>query len=350
MTFIWPALLWSLLLLPAALGLLLLARRRRQVKTRRFADDHLFAAVSEPAPAAGAKLTTTLQLAALAALLLAAARPVASPPWPGNRATVVIALDASRSMLADDLSPTRLESARVLAQSFIEQAPASTQIGLVSFSDSAAPLVLPTTDRGKLLAALAEVRPASNTSLAAAIVSGVRAMPGRQEAEIPEALTPAAVPPAPAAASGTAPVALDRQQWPPASLLILSDGVDNVGLAGDLSREERLAVAARFAADHEVKIYTVPVGTEGGAVSVIDGQPYFVPFEPEPLQGLARLSDGRSLDPEDESARAELFRELGTQIRWLPTEMEVSFLLAAFAVLLMVGAGALSMSWQRRVP
>lgn len=352
MTFLAPSYLWLLLLVPLTfLGLRALGRARRGA-SRRWVDDRLLPAMAVQAGRDSGTWTLALQLAALTALLLAAARPVASPPWPANRAAVVIAIDASRSMLADDARPSRLEAARALAQAFVRQAPRSSRIGLVSFSDSGSPLVLPTTDRDQLLDALAAVQPASDTSLTAAVVSGVRALPGRETTPIPEALRP----PESVAPDDLGVDGEDREEAalagapPPARLLILSDGVDNVGARQGLPPELRLELTARFAADNDVSIYTVPVGQEGGAVTTIDGEPYFVPFDPAPLERLSEVSDGEVLDPEDERATRRLFRELGTDIRWQPTEVEVSALLAASAVVLLLVAGGLSLRWQRRVP
>jgi Ca-activated chloride channel homolog len=345
-SFTWPAMLWALTLLPLTAALLWAAARRRARRREAFADPHLLGAVTRRAPRTLVGWSVGLQLFALTALLVAAARPVASPRLPVNVAAVVLALDASLSMLADDVDPNRLEVARELAAAFVRQAPASTRIGLVSFSDAATTLVPPTTDREALHEGLHAVQPAANTSLSAAIVTGVRALPGRERAPVPDALR------APGTSddsdTGAAPdIAADLT---PAGIVIFSDGGDNVaanpGVPGDLALE----LAARFAADHEVPVYTVPVGRDGGAVSEIDGQLYFVPYDPASLARVAALSGGEQLDARDHDAVAAVFRELQTAIRWRPTEVEVSSPLAATALLTMLLGAVLSLRWQRRVP
>ena len=344
MRFVWPTFLWFLLLVPLLLAVLRFMAQRRKRTAQDFADSHLLASVVRQPEKAMRRWILGLQVAALSALLLAAARPVAAPPLPVNKAAVVIALDASRSMLATDVEPSRLEVAKRLAEQFVEQAPASTQIGLVSFSDVASVLVLPTTDREELLNALEQVEPARNTSLAAAVVTGVRMLPGREGVAPPEELeAPGVIPPAP---DDFLPPTDDP---PPGSILILSDGVSNVSAGSGLPDAVALDIAARFAADNGVKLYTLPVGRAGGTVTQIDGQAYFIPFEGQTLERLATLSQGDYLDNPDEAALQALFRDLGRVIRWEPSDLEVSSLLSAFAVLLMLVAGGLSLQSRRRL-
>ncbi len=350
MRFLWPDFLWFLLLAPLLLFALQLLARRRERTAQAFADAHLLAHVlTKPGPALR-RWTLGLQLAALSVLLVAAARPVATPPLLVNKAAVVIALDASRSMLASDVEPNRLEVARGLAEQFAAQAPAGAQIGLVSFSDVASVLVPPTTDREKLLEALARVQPARNTSLASAVVTGVRMLPGREGVAPPEALTlPSSLTPPPNDAPSQ-PDNVSSDNVPPGSILILSDGVSNVSAASGLPGTSAIDLAARFAADNEVKLYTLPVGREGGAVTRIGGQDYFVPFEGETLARLADISQGDDLGDADAEALGALFRDLGRAMRWERSDFEIAAPLSGFAALLMLVAGGLSLRSQRRVP
>ena len=361
MSFVWPGFLWLLLLVPLVLFGLWFAARRRERTAQAFADAHLLHRVVRRPGKALSRWTLLLQLAALTALLLAAARPVAAPPLRVNKAAVVIAFDASRSMLATDVEPSRLEAARALAERFVAQAPASTRIGLVSFSDVASVLVPPTTDRAELLDALGRIEPARNTSLAAAVVTGVRMLPGREEVPPPAELeppgfippTPDAAPPpttSPTASPPTSPTGTSPTGTPPpGSILILSDGVSNVSANPGLPGPSAVDIAARFAADNNVKLYTLPVGREGGAVTRIDGQDYFIPFEGQTLERLANRSEGDYLENADEETLRELFRRIGRVMRWERSRLEVSSLFSGLAVLLMLGAGGLSLRSQRRV-
>jgi Ca-activated chloride channel family protein len=345
-SFLWPKFLWFLLLVPLLLVLLWTFARRRDHSAQDFADAHLLPRLVQHPSRSYVRLTTGLQIAALSALLFSASRPVASPPLPINKAAVVIALDASRSMLAEDVSPSRLEVARRVAIDFVSRAPARTQIGLVSFSDVASILVPPTTEREVLLDALAEVGPARNTSLAAAVVAGVRMLPGRERVMPPEEFDPPGFTP-PQNKTEELEKATDP---PPGAMIILSDGVSNMTSNPALPSETSLDIAARFAADNEVRLFTFPVGREGGTVARIDGQDYFIPFEPRSLERLAEQSDGAYLYQADDQEVLSVFRTLGRAVRWEQAELEISSLLSGLAILLMLISGYLSLVQQRRVP
>lgn len=340
MTFTFPALLWLLLLVPLAVWLLAAAARRREGRARAYADPHLLGTVLRGGHRRRALIPLGLQLGALALLLFGAAQPVAKPTLPVNKASVMIALDASRSMLADDVQPSRLEAARTLARQFLDLAPASTQIGLMTFSDNASVLVPPTTDRQEVQNALNRVKPAQATSFAGALVSGVRALPGREKAVPPRELLD--VPRAQGANPGAAPAPVDPQTLPPGAILLLSDGISNRG-ASPLA-------AARFASDHKVKLYAVALGTEGGAVSRVEGQLVFVPFDTRELSRLTQLTGGQFLYPPSPEGLRGLFRDLGSAVRWEPSELGLGGPLAGVAALLLVLGGGLALAWQRRVP
>lgn len=346
MRFEWPLFLWLLLFVPLLLVFLRAVGKRREKTAEKFADNRLLGTILKQPSRAQRRWPLVLQLVALTALLFAGSRPFATIPIPQNQAAVIIALDASRSMLADDIDPTRLEAAKELAKQFIADAPRSTKIGLTSFSDVASVLVIPTTDRQELLDALDRVEAAENTSLASAVVAGVRMLPGREgvlpPADLePEGFTPLEQP-SPEEQTNTGPP-------PPGSILILSDGVTNVSSNPDLADEDTLKIAADFAKENGVKLYAVPIGKED-TVTRIDGQEYLIPFEPNNLEALTDDTDGKLLQADDEETLRTVFRELTTAIRWEGKETELSAPLSALALLLMAIGGWLSLRWQRRVP
>ncbi len=348
MSFTWPAFLWLLLLLPLVVVFLRWAERRRAHTAAVLVDAHLLPAVVLRPPKAHVRWPLALQLVALGLLLLAAARPVASPPLPTNKAAIVLAVDTSRSMLASDLNPSRLEAAKATARKFIELAPPSTQIGLVSFSDTASALVLPTTDRKKLLEAIERLKPAQNTSIENAIVTAVRMLPGRRDLRPPAELqVPDLSQGVPELPRPQTPLPKDL---PPGSVVILSDGASNVSPNPSLPTRSSLEIAARFAKEHNVRLYTFPMGQPGGAVAQIEGRNYYIPFEPRTLEQLAQTTGGKHTYPPTEEALRAIARELGTVIRWEARPTEVTVLFSAVAVVLLLLAAGLSLHWQRRVP
>lgn len=358
MTFLWPDLLLAApLLVLAALFTWWLGDRRRARTATSLADERLYRGIVQRPRRSRVRLLRGLQLAALGLLLIAAARPQANPPLPVNRATVVIAVDASRSMLADDVQPNRLEVALDLAKEFVEGAPASARLGVASFSDSAFVLVSPTNAKDEVLEALDRVEAASNTSLAAAIVAGVRMLPGREDAQTPERLSQrgqedgGADPSFPTQGQTPDPEPADpTEPLPPGRILVLSDGVTNVSASPRLAAEEAVELALTFAEEQEVQVYTLPVGREGGTVAHIDGQDYFVPFDGRALEQISERTGGLQLESDEPEELREAFRDLGREIRWEATEMEVSALLSALAVLLLTVAGGVGLATNRRLP
>ena len=337
MTFELPALLWLLVLLPLAALALLYWERQRQRRRNEYADPALLKTALEQA-APRTRTLVAVQLTALGLLLLGAAQPEAQLKLPSNQAAVMIALDTSRSMLADDVQPTRLAAAEAVIRQFLQLAPASTRIGFLTFSDRAAVMVPPTTDRRELLDALERVKPAQATSLSGALVSAVRALPGRETAAPPPELMDTPTPASPPVAS---PPPLTGP-FPPGAVLLLSDGISNRGGSP--------LIAARFAQTHEVKVYTVALGKEGGAVSQIGGQTVFVPFDGQGLRQLAQLTNGEMLDTAQPDALRQLTRDLGTEIRWAATNLVLSAPLAGLAALLLIVGGGLSFATHRRLP
>jgi Ca-activated chloride channel family protein len=346
MRFEWPLFLWLLLFVPLLLVFLRAVGKRREKTAEKFADNRLLSTILRQPSRAQRRWPLVLQLIALSALLFAGSRPFAKIPIPQNQAAVIIALDASRSMLADDIDPTRLDAAKEIARTFISQAPRSTKIGLTSFSDVASVLVIPTTDRQELFDALDRVEAAENTSLASAVVAGVRMLPGREGLLPPEDLEPEGF--TPLEQPDTAEQE-DRGPPPPGSILILSDGVTNVSSNPDLADEDTLEIAAEYAKENGVKLYAVPIGEED-TVTEIEGQDYLIPFEPDNLEVLADDTEGQMLEADDEETLRTVFRELTTAIRWEGKETELSAPLSALALLLMAIGGWLSLRWQRRVP
>jgi Ca-activated chloride channel homolog len=340
MTFASPEMLFLLLLVPVAWFFLTRLEARRKNTAQAYADSHLLGSTIKTAPRAHSNTPRVLQLLALALLLFTSSRPSATLSLPQNKAAVMIALDTSRSMLATDIEPNRLEVAKNAIKDFLKLAPADTRIGLVTFSESAAAVVPATTDRAQLLERLGKVKTSNTTSLADPIVAGVKALPGRAAAVVPRGLpgAPRDNQPNPNLSPNAKPI--DLEKLPPGAMLILSDGVGNVGAD--------VRLAAQFAKTHKVKLYTVAVGKQGGAVSKIDGQDYFIPFNAETLKQIAQLGEGQAVST-DKAELEKIYKELGTAIRFEPTKLEVSAVASGLAMLFLLLSAGMNLLWHRRV-
>ncbi|MGA8031805.1 MAG: VWA domain-containing protein, partial [Casimicrobiaceae bacterium] len=154
MRFLWPDLLWLLLLVPLLIGAYLWLLRRKKKTALRYANLALVREAMTPGGRFRRHLPPLLFLIALTLLLIAIARPAAVVTLPTDHETVVLAIDVSGSMRADDIKPTRLEAAQAAARTFVNEQPRSVDIGIVSFAGTAAVVQAPTQNRDDLLAAI----------------------------------------------------------------------------------------------------------------------------------------------------------------------------------------------------
>ncbi|MBM3469387.1 MAG: VWA domain-containing protein [Armatimonadetes bacterium] len=319
MEFVWPLMLWALALAPLLWWGHRLLGRRQQRAALQFAEPRLFDQLVVRPPGWQRSLPNVCYLIALLLLAVAMARPVAALPMPVNRAAVVIAVDTSRSMIATDAQPTRLDAARKAARALADMLPRSTRLGLVAFSEYGTVLLPPGTDRSALVEALDRLQPQSATSMGGGILEAVRVLPGR------------------AGATGDRPSRLV-----PGSIVIFSDGVSNFGP----NPEE----AAALARDARVRIFTVGVGRPGGTVMRVEGQLVLVPFDAAGLQRIAQITGGTFFPATGGEDLRALSRMLGRDMGWEFTRQEASFLLLAVAGAFMLVGGVLSLFWFGRVP
>ena len=164
MTFATPLALLALPLIPLTVLALVMARRRRIRYAIRYPALDVLAGVVER-ERRGRWIPAALLVLALTALLLGAARPMAQVPVPRDEATVMLVIDVSGSMNADDVEPTRMQAAQRAASRFLDRLPERFQVGLVTFSSEAETLVPPTTDREAVRGALATLTANGGTAM-----------------------------------------------------------------------------------------------------------------------------------------------------------------------------------------
>lgn len=325
MEFIWPLALWVLALAPLLWwGHRALARRQQRAALQ-FAEARLLEQLALRPAGWQRSVPNACYVIAMALLAVAMARPVVALPMPVNRAAVVIAVDTSKSMIATDAQPTRMDAARRAAQALAEMLPRSTRLGLVAFSEYGTVLVPPGTDRNALIEALEGLRPQSATSVGGGILEAVRVLPGRAEM-----------------LGGRPGPTQAADDLVPGSIVIFSDGVSNIG-----PNPEEAAVLAR---DARARIFTIGVGRPGGTVMRLDGQLVLVPFDAAGLQRIAQIGGGRFFPTAGEEDLRALLQLLGRDLGWEFTRQEASFLLLTVAGVFVVAGGGLSLLWSGRVP
>src|SRR5688572_18766035 len=184
MSFTWPAMLLSLLVVP-----LLVTAYVRLMRRRRAAAAELGLRYAGALPRQdGARrrhLPPALFLVAIVLLLVSLARPNVVLAFPRLEGTVILAFDTSTSMRADDLKPSRMEAAKQAASAFVREQPSTVKIGVVAFSDNAVVTLKPTNAEEEVLAAIDRLAPQGGTSLGEGMFASLGAIAGRA-IELPE--------------------------------------------------------------------------------------------------------------------------------------------------------------------
>ena len=262
-----------------------------------------------------------LSLAGLVVLAVAVAGPTASLPVGRSAGTVILAMDASNSMRADDVAPSRLAAAQQAASAFIDAQPDSVDIGVVGFDQGALTTSLPIADRAAAKAAVENLRTAGGTSLEAAILGALSAITGRT-VTIPE--------------DGTLP---DLGYWGSATIVLFSDGEDP-GAATAAGGSEEATGAPALAQKSGVHIETVGVGTETGTTLDVDGFQLHTALDAAQLTSIAQTTGGRYHPASDASELDGVASTIDLRLTVARQEVPLAgaFALVALALL---AAGAL---------
>jgi len=259
--------------------------------------------------AAGAFLLSLLTLA------LAMARPSLDREEPLERATVMLAIDVSLSMEANDVRPNRIEAAQEAAKAFVQELPPTYNLGLVSFAKSANVLVSPTKDRAAVIAGIDGLTLAEATATGEAVFTSLDAI-------------------------RTVP-ADGADGAPPARIVLLSDGYRTSGR----STEDAAAAAAQA----NVPVSTIAFGTDTGVVD-IRGEMKQVPVDRLSLQQLADKTNGYFYEAASISELKEVYEDMGSSIGHRVEPREVTQWYAGVALLLALIAASMSLLWTSRLP
>jgi Ca-activated chloride channel family protein len=309
--FDWPLALVALAVLPVLVALYLDRDRRRVASQASFGNPDLLPNIVDRSPGRLRYLPPITLLVALVFLIVGVARPHATVKVPREEATIILAIDVSRSMKANDVQPTRLDAARVAAKTFLDQVPDKFQVGVVTFATRAAVGVAPTTDRELVNASLDTLEPGEGTAIGDAVALSVRV--GRPQDK-------------------GAPV-------PPRAIVLISDGAQDGGRIKPTD-------AAQQAKRQGVPVYTVLVGTPDGVVqeSLPGGlrRIIHVPPSPETLQQVASDSGGQFFRALDTTQLSKVYEELGSRLGKRSEDREITDVFAAVAAGLLLVSGLTS--------
>jgi Ca-activated chloride channel family protein len=254
-------------------------------------------------------------LLSLVSLGTAMARPSVDTEEPLERATVILAIDVSLSMEADDVAPTRIEAAQEAAKAFVNELPLTYNLGLVSFAKSANVLVPPSKDRASVLTAIDGLTLAEATATGEAVFTSLEAIRS-----------------VPADGANGAP---------PARIVLLSDGYRTSG------RSVEDASSAASAAN--VPVSTIAFGTDAGIVD-IRGQMQRVPVDRLSLEQMAETTKGYFYEAASVTELKQVYEDMGSSIGHRVEPREVTQWYAGIALLFGLLAGAMSLLWTSRLP
>ena len=301
-----PDLLWTLAVIPLTVVAYLLFEAHRRRVAGRFASPHLQAGVTAGAARWRRHVPVALYLLAVAALALGAGRPVVLTAEQQRSTTVILAIDASRSMQNPEGEGTRLEAARAAAGSFLASAPAFVRVGIAAFSTTVELMSAPTTDRAASGEALGRIATGAEpgTAIGDAVDRSLTFLAGRDVGAV----------------------------------ILLSDGRNTAGAVAPLEAAHRARSAG-------IPVFTVAVGSAAAAAEGAAS-----PADTELLATIAETSGGVAYETRSADELQDVYRRLGADVFVRVRTSDVTWIfLAAAGVCLMVGAG-LAAGWLRRVP
>ncbi len=305
-----PIYLLALLIIPIGALLAVLARKRRRRYAVRLPTAGTLAALLPRESQLSRVLPGVLLATAVAALVLALAKPQVTVAVPVERASVMLVTDASGSMQATDVAPTRLDAARNAVNKFLGEVPKAMRVGLLTYSSTVESLENPTTDREQIRDAAGAITAGGGTATGDALAAALERLQSTQ--------------------SKTDPA--------PSAILLLSDGMTSQGV-------DPLEIA-RKAKQAGVSISTVALGTPNGTVELSPGFRRAVPPDPETLRQIAEISGGQAFTADDSDELDNVYKTVGSKLGTKPEKREATAGAAGIGALFL--AAALAMALRRR--
>lgn len=348
MSFLWAGSLFLLVLIPLIVLVYIQMLKRRKKYVIRYSSLSLVREAAAHQSQFRRHLPFAFFMLALASLVFALARPVATIYVPSNKAMVIMAIDVSRSMCSTDIPPNRLEAAKDAAQSFVADEISGRQVGIVAFAGFAELIQPPTNNTRLLQVALESLTTARRTAIGSAILRSIDAIAEVDENVVPSDIGSPEPPPEP------------PDDYSPHIIVLLTDGASNAG-PYPLS-------AAQQAADRGIRVYTIGFGTTNNSSAMDCGEQFQendqfgggfgFPFggggggggfrrdiDEDTLRQIADLTGGSYYAATSANELQSVFNNLPTYVITTRETTEISVIFTAIAVLLAIIAITLSILW-----
>jgi Ca-activated chloride channel family protein len=341
MSFQWPQFLWLLLLVPLLVLLYVWLLRRKRKHTLRVGSIAVAQAAMGKGPGWRRHVPPALMLLAITCGLFAASRPMATITMPLSQRTIMLAMDVSGSMRAEDVKPNRLKASQDAAKAFIQALPRDVKVGIVSFAGTAAVVQAPTLSRDDLLAAIDRFQLQRGTATGSGIVLSLATLFPDDGIEISQITGQRTMP----RMLGDAPKKefkpVEPGSYNTAAIIMLTDGQRTTG--------PDPMDAAKMASERGVRVYTVGVGTTSGEIIGFEGWSMRVRLDEETLKGVSLLTQGQYFYAGTAQDLIKVYESLSNKLVVERKETEISALFAVLGALWAAIAAALSVWWFGRV-
>jgi Ca-activated chloride channel family protein len=282
-TFANPEFFWLLVLIPM-LSVWYIWKRKTSSSSLLFSQGQVIKYLPKTFRQRTMGIPFILRMIALSLFIVAMARPqghIGTTESTTEGIDIVLSMDVSVSMLAQDFSPNRMEASKKIAEEFVNDRP-NDRIGLVAFSGESMTLCPLTTDQGAVISQLQTLKDGMLPD-GTAIGMGL----------------------------STAVSSLKNSDSKSKVIILLTDGVNNAGVISPTT-------AAEIAKTFGIRVYTIGVGKKGKAKSPVaraaNGQYIFdfvdVEIDEKMMEQIAEMTGGKYFRAENESKLREIYAEI----------------------------------------
>ncbi|HQZ06350.1 MAG TPA: VWA domain-containing protein [Burkholderiaceae bacterium] len=348
MTFMWPQFLWLLLAIPLLIVVYIWLLGRKKKLALRYASLSIVKEAMGTGMHWRRHVPPVLFLLAISAMLFAASRPFAVISLPSTQETIILAMDVSGSMRATDVKPNRLVASQEAAKAFLAELPRNVRVGIVAFAGTASVVQPPTLSREDLVAAIDKFQLQRATAIGSAIVVSLAELFPDEGIDL-AAMT---------YGNGNRNRGMSIDQVKPknpkkefvpvppgsynsAAIILLTDGQRTTGVD--------TMEAAKMAADHGVRIYTVGVGTVEGETIGFEGWSMRVRLDEPTLKSVAQQTQAEYFYAGTAESLKKVYEKLSSRLTVEKKETEISGLLALLASILALASAGLSLFWFNRI-